>query len=145
MSRSLLPGSPELVSPPGVASSVKLNKGQGSPPSACWQGFSCCSPGHCELFVQPQHVPGSCSAWRPPGQPGSFLQSCFPSGWLAARAGALRCSSPAAGLCISLPLLNFLRFLSARFSSFSRFLWSPVQPLGVFVFGKQFLLDLPNL
>lgn len=50
----------------------------------------------------PQHIADSCSSWYPRGPPDPFLKSCFSSGLPPAQTGACSCSSPGAGLFISL-------------------------------------------
>lgn len=54
----------------------------------------------------PGHIVGSWSTWCLPGPPGLFLQSCFPAGQRAARAGAWRC--PSEGQDFALPLAELV-------------------------------------
>lgn len=65
-----------------------------------------------------KHISGSWSVWCAPGLPGPFLQSCLYQPYLVHGA----CSSPGAELDISL-LLNFMKFLSVKFSILLRSYW----------------------
>ena len=89
---------------------------EGSPPLSCWQYLM--QP---RIFLQSSlwqsHPARTCSTPCPPGPPGAFLPSCFPSAPLPACPDAWSCSSPGVGFCTF--SCNSVRFLSAPFFSLS--------------------------